>query len=83
MTAKIQENMCRILTEKYNPPEIQNLLRKATISTPRYGGSMEDAEVLDDVKHHEREKGSGESGSSGAAVKLQGHLNHQHQEEAE
>ncbi|XP_017559636.2 E3 SUMO-protein ligase ZBED1-like [Pygocentrus nattereri] len=51
LTAKIKENMCRVLTEKYSPPEIQDLLRKATILDPRYRGSMEDEEVLDDVKH--------------------------------
>ncbi|KAL7824868.1 hypothetical protein SRHO_G00343660 [Serrasalmus rhombeus] len=51
LTAKIKENMCRVLTEKYSPPEIQDLLRKATILDPRYRGSMEDEEVMDDVKH--------------------------------
>lgn len=43
-------NMCRVLSEKYSPFEIQNLLTKATILDPRYRGTMEDAEVLDDVK---------------------------------
>ena len=43
--------MCRVLTEKYSSPAIQVLLRKATIVDPRYRGSMEEAEALDDVKH--------------------------------
>ncbi|KAL1270632.1 hypothetical protein QQF64_029648 [Cirrhinus molitorella] len=46
--------MCRILTEKYSPSEIQNLLTKATILDPRYRSTMEDAEVLDDVKEKEK-----------------------------
>ena len=42
--------MCMVLKEKYSPSEIQNLLKKATILEPRYRATMEDAEVLDDVK---------------------------------
>ncbi|KAM3834008.1 E3 SUMO-protein ligase ZBED1-like [Diretmus argenteus] len=51
LTANIKQNMCRVLTEKYSSPAIQDLLRKATILDPRYRGSMEEAEALDDVKH--------------------------------
>ncbi|KAK0137902.1 Rootletin [Merluccius polli] len=43
--------MCRVLTEKYSSPAIQVLLRKATILDPRYHGTMEEAQALDDVKH--------------------------------
>ena len=50
LTASIKERMCRVLTEKYKSPAIQVLLRKATILDPRYRGSMEEAEALDDVK---------------------------------
>jgi hypothetical protein len=50
LTAGIKQNMCRVLTEKYKSPAIQVLLRKATILDPRYRGSMEEAEALDDVK---------------------------------
>ncbi|KAK1889017.1 Zinc finger BED domain containing protein 4 [Dissostichus eleginoides] len=41
--------MCKVLAQKYSPPNIQLLLTKATVLDPRYRGSMEDAEVLDDV----------------------------------
>jgi len=72
LTANIKQNMCRVLTEKYSSPAIQDLLRKATILDPRYRGSMEEAEALDDVKHQlvqelldlKEPEGSGE-GTSG------------------
>lgn len=79
LTAKIKENMCRVLTEKYSPLEIQDLLRKATILDPRYRGSMEDAEVLDDVKREllqelldMMEDRSGESASGEGCSKAAG-----------
>ncbi len=76
LTANIKANMCRVLTEKYSPSEIQNLLTKATILDPRYRGTMEDAEVLDDVKEKllqellgmNREEGKEESASSESCV---------------
>lgn len=79
LTAKIKENMCRVMTEKYSPLEIQDLLRKATILDPRYRGSMEDAEVLDDVKREllqelldMMEDRSGESASGEGCSKAAG-----------
>lgn len=51
LTVNVKQNMCRVLTEKYNSPAIQVLLRMATILDPRYRGTMEEAEALDDVKH--------------------------------
>ncbi|KAK1876960.1 Zinc finger BED domain containing protein 1 [Dissostichus eleginoides] len=50
LTENIKSNMCRVLAQKYSPPNIQLLLTKATVLDPRYRGSMEDAEVLDDVR---------------------------------
>ncbi|XP_032432377.1 zinc finger BED domain-containing protein 1-like [Xiphophorus hellerii] len=79
MTASIKQNVCKILTEKYSSPGIQNLLIKATILDPRYRGSMEEAGSLDDVKHQlvqelldlkgpeVREEGASGEGSSQAA----------------
>ncbi|XP_053289312.1 E3 SUMO-protein ligase ZBED1-like [Pleuronectes platessa] len=74
LTASIKQNMCRVLTEKYKSPAIQVLLRKATILDPRYRGSMEEAEALDDVKQQlvqelldiigPEESGEGASGES-------------------
>lgn len=72
--------MYRVLTEKYSPSEIQNLLTKATILDPRYRGTMEDAEVLDDVKEKllqelldmNTEEGKGESASSESCVEAVG-----------
>ncbi|XP_046873195.1 E3 SUMO-protein ligase ZBED1-like [Hypomesus transpacificus] len=49
LTANIRQT-CKVLKTKYSPSEIQNLLTKATILDPRYRSTMEDAEVLDDVK---------------------------------
>lgn len=51
LTARIKENVCRVLTEKYGSPTTQVLLRKSTILDPRYRGSMEEAEALDNLKH--------------------------------
>jgi len=70
LTANIKANMCRVLKEKYSPPEIQNLLTKATMLDPRYH-----AEVLDDVKEKllqelldmNEEEGKGECASGEAA----------------
>ncbi len=72
--------MCRVLAEKYRPSEIQNLLTKATILDPRYRGTMEDAEVLDDLKEKllqelldmNREEGKGESASGESCVEAAG-----------
>lgn len=50
LTANIKGNMCKVLSEKYSPSKVQNLLTKATILDPRYRGTMDNAEVLDDVK---------------------------------
>lgn len=51
LTANVKENICRVLTEKYSSPAIQVLLKKATNLDPRYRGTMEEEEALDDVKH--------------------------------
>ncbi|XP_077061931.1 plexin domain-containing protein 1 isoform X3 [Siphateles boraxobius] len=80
LTANIKANMCRVLKEKYSPPEIQNLLTKATILDPRYRGTMEDAEVLDDVKEKllqelldmNEEEGKGECASGENCVEAAG-----------
>ncbi|KAL1270899.1 hypothetical protein QQF64_029915 [Cirrhinus molitorella] len=80
LTANIKANMCRVLTEKYSPSEIQNLLTKATVLDPRYRGTMEDAEVLDDVKEKllqelldmNGEEGKGESASVESCIKAAG-----------
>lgn len=51
LTASIKQQMCKTLTDKYSSPAIQGLLRKATILDPRYRGSMEEEEALEDLKH--------------------------------
>uniref|UniRef100_A0A673BN97 HAT C-terminal dimerisation domain-containing protein n=1 Tax=Sphaeramia orbicularis TaxID=375764 RepID=A0A673BN97_9TELE len=71
LTASIKQNICRVLTEKYNSPAIQVILRKATLLDPRYRGSMEEADASDDVKHQlvqelldlKEPEGSGEGAS--------------------
>lgn len=50
LTASIKEQMCKTLVDKYRSPSIQGLLRKATILDPRYRGSMEEEEALEDLK---------------------------------
>ncbi|KAJ8001197.1 hypothetical protein DPEC_G00188790 [Dallia pectoralis] len=80
LTANIKANMCKVLQEKYSPSEIQNLLTKASILDPRYRGTMEDAEVLDDVKEKllqelldmNEEEGKGECASGENCVKAAG-----------
>jgi len=75
LTANIKANMCRVLKEKYSPPEIQNLLTKATMLDPRYH-----AEVLDDVKEKllqelldmNEEEGKGECASGENCVEAAG-----------
>ncbi|KAL7400446.1 hypothetical protein ABVT39_012391 [Epinephelus coioides] len=80
LTASIKQNICRVLTEKYSSPAIQVLLRKATILDPRYRGSMEKADALDDVKHQlvqelldlKEPEGSGEGASGESCSKAAG-----------
>ncbi|XP_073319674.1 E3 SUMO-protein ligase ZBED1-like [Pagrus major] len=80
LTASIRQTICRVLTEKYNSPAIQVLLRKATILDPRYRGSMEDAETLEEVKQQfvqelldlEEPEASGEGASGESCSKATG-----------
>ncbi|XP_078023585.1 E3 SUMO-protein ligase ZBED1-like [Epinephelus lanceolatus] len=80
LTASIKQNICKVLTEKYSSPAIQVLLRKATILDPRYRGSMEKADALDDVKHQllqelqdlKEPEGSGEGASGESCSKAAG-----------